>query len=378
VFFDANRDALDLGDDFEKRIAVELSACAIVFVIVGPDWLNPVNIGRFQNEGDWVRRELTTALTSDKRVVSLRLKEMRFPDDASSLPAALQPLLRREDMTIDVDESEAKLEHVIGRVRDWLKRPVQAAGAAVPPSLPFLCNREDQEHDFVDRFKSTGHAIGAMTACVIHGHRSAAHDELLERFVSEGFVARVLGCEDEGALRYTLRPSRDRLRRGLFVDALKQATKAGVMEHPTATDGELCSYLTSLPQPLIAELQITWDDYEVAGPDLIKGLIAAWQSLPTCDGSTTADVPCTALLWINLTYEDDATMLSDQVLVAPLTKLKLLDDGDLDTWATLPKVKAIVRDHKRELLAVVNRPPYTGKIHMMDFADEFRTIMSKP
>jgi hypothetical protein len=382
AFFDARRDALDLGEDFTRRIATELAECAVVLAVIGPDWLEA--IPRLHDEKDWVRRELVIALSDTrKRVVPLLLgADQRMPE-AALLPSVLHPLLDREGMSMDVDGFPHQAEHLVGRVREWLKCPAFSTSyetqLPVPDGLPFLCDRIDQQDALVELLKAAA-KTPAMAACVVHGHKSESHDELLERFVEEGTIASGLRCEDDGILSATLRPGREKLRRGEFLEAMKLAFKAGVLEDPGASDSELCDFLVNLPVPLVAELQITWRMLQESAPGPVNGLVNAWKALPGCDGSSGRQKH-TALLWINLTYEDLETELDADALAAPLPKLLSLDEQDLRDWLRLTKVRPHADRKKNELLAVLEDPHYRivpGRVHMMRFADAFKTIMSTP
>ena len=382
TFFDARRDALDLGDDFTRRIAAELAECQVVFAVIGPDWLQA--IPRLHGEEDWVRRELVSALSdAKKKVVPLLLgSDQRMPE-AALLPSVLHPLLNREGMSMDVDGFPHQAEHLVGRVREWLKRPAFSATSApqppVPDGLPFLCDRVDQEIELV-KLLTAAAKTPAMAACVVHGHKFESHDELLERFVDEGTIASGLRCEADGILASTLRPGREKLRRGEFLEAMKLAFKAGVLDDPGASDSELCEFFVDLPVPLVAELQITWRMLQESAPGLVNGLVNAWKALPTCDGSSERQ-KYTALLWINLTYEDLETELAADALAAPLPKLPSLDEQDVRDWLRLTKVRPHAERKKRELLAILEDPHYRivpGRVHMMRFADAFKTIMSTP
>src|SRR5207249_1625702 len=53
--------------------------------VVGPGWLDATNKGRLHDAGDWVRRELETALNAGKPVVPVFVKSAK-PPRADDLP----------------------------------------------------------------------------------------------------------------------------------------------------------------------------------------------------------------------------------------------------------------------------------------------------
>jgi hypothetical protein len=378
AFFDSQRKSLDLGDPFPQRIASELAACSIVLAVIGRDWRQAV--ARLHDKDDWVCRELAISLADpDKRVVPVMLSADAKMPAAELLPALLHPLLDRLGMPINVTGFSLQASELLNRVHQWLKRPAllthHASRSPVPEGLPFLCDRSDQRDELIRLLKSANRPT--MAACVVHGHKYESHNELLERFLDEGTIASGLKCDDPTITTAPLRPGREKLRRGEFAEGLKLAFKAGVLDDPGASDAELCTFLEDLQSPLVAELQVTWAMFNESAPDLVNGLIAAWKGLPACAGSAVR-LPFTALLWINLTYDDLETNL-EKDLEAPLPKLPSLDEQDLVDWLRVPQVKTHAEPRRRELLAVLEDPDYhlsPGRVQMMRFADAFKIIMS--
>lgn len=70
------------GGDFRAVLDERLRQCRMVLAIVGPDWLNAVNSKRLHDPGDWVRRELETALAAGKPVVPVFVKGAKPPREA--------------------------------------------------------------------------------------------------------------------------------------------------------------------------------------------------------------------------------------------------------------------------------------------------------
>src|SRR5437764_12447742 len=57
------------GGDFRAVLDERLRQCRMVVAVVGPGWLDAINKRRLHDAGDWVRRELESALNAGKPVV---------------------------------------------------------------------------------------------------------------------------------------------------------------------------------------------------------------------------------------------------------------------------------------------------------------------
>ncbi len=382
VFFDGNSDSIDLGSSFPQEINEALAECKVVFAVIGPDWLEPANLGRLKEEDDWVRRELRTALNQRAvRVVPL-LVESDAPPDPSLLPRDLETLPQRHAYRLDRDRWETDCSDLERRLREWLTKgpgpmPVQPR-PPIPPGLPFLCDRRDQEDAFVRLVQSAEAATGFI-ACVVHGHKWESHDELFERFRSEGVLDDLFHSLEEGAACHSVRLGREGMKTGV-AEALKNALRADVFHRRTMPDNELAAVFKALARPLVVIVQLTWADCRDLGTGMVKQLVEAWRGLAVRgpDGSVER-LPYPALLWINLTYEEPDYELPAEVLHSPLPKLSAVEEGHIREWVGLDKVKPHVAAKKRELINLASDARYChapGKVHMVHFAEAVSSLLS--
>ena len=83
------------GADVRRYIAEKLSSCAVLLVVIGPDWLTSSDENgarRLTRELDFVRLEIATALQNDDTVVMpLLVKSARMPNK-SELPQEIERL----------------------------------------------------------------------------------------------------------------------------------------------------------------------------------------------------------------------------------------------------------------------------------------------
>jgi hypothetical protein len=96
VFIDI--DTIAPGADFEVRIDQALSACHVTFVLIGHHWLNatlPDGTLRLDNERDYVRNEIATALRRPSMEVVPVLVEGTLMPTAEQLPTDIAELAKR-------------------------------------------------------------------------------------------------------------------------------------------------------------------------------------------------------------------------------------------------------------------------------------------
>ncbi len=96
-------DDIDPGDDFVDRITEAVGACDVLLALIGPQWLamtDDKGRRRLDNPDDFVRIELTAALSRGVRVVPILVDGARMPE-AAELPGELASLTRRQAVEIN-------------------------------------------------------------------------------------------------------------------------------------------------------------------------------------------------------------------------------------------------------------------------------------
>ncbi len=100
VFIDI--DAIAPGTDFETRINQALDVCRVTFVLIGHHWLDATPDGsrRLDNDRDYVRHEIATALRRpDVNVVPVLVEGIAMPA-ASQLPPDIAELSKRNALEL--------------------------------------------------------------------------------------------------------------------------------------------------------------------------------------------------------------------------------------------------------------------------------------
>ncbi len=94
VFIDI--DNIPVGVDFRDHLRSALVNCDLVIAIIGRDWLHSGGDGarRIDDDADWVRMEIETALQNSIPIIPILVDSARMPQ-AEALPTSLAPLAYR-------------------------------------------------------------------------------------------------------------------------------------------------------------------------------------------------------------------------------------------------------------------------------------------
>ncbi len=132
-------DAMKPGVDFAKQLDNQVSHCRVLLAVIGPHWLDAkdkTGVRRLDNEKDYVRIELASALKRDIAVIPVLVDGATMPAE-ESLSDDLKPLafrhaleLRHSRFSADADAIVHALEAAVPRRRN-LMLLIGAAVAAV-------------------------------------------------------------------------------------------------------------------------------------------------------------------------------------------------------------------------------------------------------
>src|SRR5215472_10771622 len=145
VFMDV--DTLEPGVDFVHAIEKAVGECDVLVALIGKRWLGmePNGRTRLDNEKDYVRLEVSTALARGIRVIPVLVDGMTMPSE-DNLPSPLQPLTRRNAIEISNTRFNFDVERLITAVRKILDE-TEAKRKADKESQSFAeeRNRAEQE-----------------------------------------------------------------------------------------------------------------------------------------------------------------------------------------------------------------------------------------
>jgi TIR domain len=127
---------IEAGADFIETLDKALAGCAVMLVVIGPQWLDlrdPQGRRRLEQPQDWVRQEIARALQRGIRVVPVLLERVDMPGD-DSLPDDLKALSRRQALRLADDQWARDVAALIAALRPLLgNAPAKAAGPAAAP-----------------------------------------------------------------------------------------------------------------------------------------------------------------------------------------------------------------------------------------------------
>ena len=112
VFLDV---AIRAGADFREALAAELDACEVLIALIGPRWLQATTSAtgqrRLDEEVDYVRLEIETALAKHKLVIPVILPGTRMPKP-EELPPSIRELAWRNALELRYDRWSADTDYL--------------------------------------------------------------------------------------------------------------------------------------------------------------------------------------------------------------------------------------------------------------------------
>ena len=115
-------DSISPGLDFVRVLEEQVAQCDLVLAVIGKGWLEAHDaIGRrLDNPEDFVRIEIASALSQEKRVIPVLVGEARMPR-ADELPEAIRPLARRNAVRITHERFRTDAQALIKALQNALK-----------------------------------------------------------------------------------------------------------------------------------------------------------------------------------------------------------------------------------------------------------------
>jgi TIR domain len=135
--------SIDLGEDWEERMFAAVEESTAVLMVIGRNWLDAKDADgrrRIDDPGDFVRREIRTALRLNKQVIPVRLAVPRL--SAADLPTDLHDVLRCQDIEIRFRSARPDIELLVAKLR----RQVPALRRSEPPPAAATKNVINADH----------------------------------------------------------------------------------------------------------------------------------------------------------------------------------------------------------------------------------------
>ena len=101
----ADVDSISPGDDFVEKITSAVASCTVLLAVIGNRWLTAAGDDarpRLEDPHDFVRLEISAALSRGIRVIPILVEGARMPGEGD-LPDGLAPLSRRQAVRLSPD-----------------------------------------------------------------------------------------------------------------------------------------------------------------------------------------------------------------------------------------------------------------------------------
>ena len=152
VFMDV--DTIKPGLDFRKAIEENIHSCSVVLAIIGQSWLESADAEgrrRLEDENDYLRLEIASALRRDIPVVPVLVRGARMPR-ADQLPADMQELAYRNAVELTHARWRSDLQVLVDALKPYfdaadevnLTRPA-VSGASTLATQAELIERVSRE-----------------------------------------------------------------------------------------------------------------------------------------------------------------------------------------------------------------------------------------
>jgi hypothetical protein len=153
VFMDV--DAIQPGRDFRKAIDESILKCSVLLAIIGQGWLeskSALGQKRLEDESDFVRMEISSALQRDIPVVPVLVRGAKMPR-AEQLPQDLRELAYRNAVELSHARWKSDLQVLIRALKPYLEQggDSPASGSTRPLKVASTATAIAIEKSVLDR-----------------------------------------------------------------------------------------------------------------------------------------------------------------------------------------------------------------------------------
>lgn len=120
IFIDV--ESIGLGLDFTEELTKALNSCDLLLALIGKQWLTVLGEEgrrRLDDENDYVRIEIETALQRNIRVIPILVDGAAMPR-TEQLPASLHALVRRQTRRLSHEDFVTQASHLIDQIAPLL------------------------------------------------------------------------------------------------------------------------------------------------------------------------------------------------------------------------------------------------------------------
>lgn len=375
--------ASDYCYDKEMRFAMERheagSACVVPVILRACDWQS-APFGKLQ------------ALPKEtKPVTCWDNRDEAWFGVVAGIRATIEQLRRGAD---------AKEESFPVRVKRL--RFAQRTKPDIPPLLPYLCDRNEQE-------RALGTALRRQQAecsrrpfiMLIHGDEMECHGGFLERMQYTS-MPRILNLEArQHSIKHYLLPwPSPGVQRRDYSEVLWQNLGFELMQDSSAAPEQIIEFISRHEEPLLITSDPLTESFEPGGAALLEAYLDFWRAWPDLARGRTL-FACLSLKhqhtfghmgrWRRWKLKKLRAQLRSFIATLDLSidptlpgvvlpELQGIRRGDVETWLRSQPVRALCAIHEREIRDLYARPDLCtadGQIAMEPLVEELRHLLDK-
>ncbi len=166
VFMDV--DAIQPGRDFRKAIEESIRSCSVLLAMIGQQWLessNELGQRRLDDENDYLRLEIASALERDIAVIPVLVRGARMPRP-EQLPADIRDLAYRNCVELTHARWKSDLQVLIQALKPYLD-PIAEVSPAPHKTAPSLSPLTTQSELIEHVSRELAHYIGPIADFVV-------------------------------------------------------------------------------------------------------------------------------------------------------------------------------------------------------------------
>jgi hypothetical protein len=151
VFIDVT--GIEGGVDFVEVLENAVGSCDVLLAVIGREWVTSTDKSgrrRLDDPRDFIRLEISTALTRNVRVIPVLVESAPVPA-VDELPADLTPLIRRQAVELRDTRWDADVDDLIALLAKILRSASASAGRRPPDDLPNTLYISPEPRDRADR-----------------------------------------------------------------------------------------------------------------------------------------------------------------------------------------------------------------------------------
>jgi len=267
------------GADWSSAINEHLDTADIILVLVSPDFFHSDYCYSIE-----LRRALERHEAGEARVIPVILRAVVWEDapfsNLQALPTDARPVTswpNRDEAFKDIVQG---ISAAVRGMRPAAPERPHQGGFQVPPLLPYMCDRSDQEMELAPALRR--HQTDTPRRpflCVVHGDQDECHSEFLER-LQHDTIPRLLNLKARSLSveHYTL-PWPSQIRSGGATAAFHALLGLSILGDGAASTQEIFDVIPP-ERPVMIVLRLKTEDLAGGGLAALSAFFDFWNAWP--------------------------------------------------------------------------------------------------